>query len=150
MDEQGLLSLRLVKSRDYYECKKNVDELMYKFEEYKYGNHEILPPKITQSFEIRYESFTSHISNPTETYIQRKLDLEKEINDFYEELANAMKTLCREELIYFKNTYYNRITEESICDILNMSRDSLRRIKESCIVKIAMYYKIDVLATNKG
>lgn len=66
MDEQGLLSLRLVKSRDYYECKKNVDELMYKFEEYKYGNHEILPPKITQSFEIRYEGFTSHISNPTD------------------------------------------------------------------------------------
>jgi hypothetical protein len=65
------------------------------------------------------------------------------------DLSKAMETLCREELIYFKNAYYNRIKEELICDLLNMSRDSLRRIKESCIIKIAMYFDIDVMATDK-
>ena len=39
-DKQGLLSMRLVKSRNYVACRKNVDELMYKFEEYRFKlNH---------------------------------------------------------------------------------------------------------------
>ena len=31
-EEYGLLSLRLVKSRNYVETKRNVDDIMYKFE----------------------------------------------------------------------------------------------------------------------
>ena len=74
--------------------------------------------------------------------------MESEADKFYIELSNALRTLCREELIYFKNAYYNRIKEELICDLLNMSRDSLRRVKESCIIKVAMYFDVDVMATN--
>lgn len=147
-DKQGLLSVRLVKSRNYYECKKNVDELMYKFEEIRFKCHQIEPPRITPSYEIRYEKSSGSVSDKVGNYIQRKLDLEDEANELYEALSHALKTLCREELIYFKNAYYNRIKEELICDLLNMSRDSLRRIKESCIVKIAMYFDIDVMATE--
>ena len=148
-DKQGLLSIRLVKSRDYYECKKNVDELMYKFEELKFKCHSIEPPKITQSFEVHYECFTNHVSDRIGDWVANKIDNENEVDQFYYELSKAMDTLCREELIYFKNAYYNRIKEELICDLLNMSRDSLRRIKESCIIKIAMYFNIDVMATEK-
>lgn len=148
-DKQGLLSIRLVKSRDYYECKKNVDELMYKLEELKFKCHNIQPPKITQSFEVHYECFTNHVSDKVGDWVANKIDTENEIDKFYYDLSKAMETLCREELIYFKNAYYNRIKEELICDLLNMSRDSLRRIKESCIIKIAMYFDIDVMATDK-
>lgn len=147
-DKQGLLSIRLVKSRNYYECKKNVDELMYKFEEIRFKCHHIEPPKITPSYEIRYESNSGNVSDKIGNYVQRKLDMESEADDFYIELSNALRTLCREELIYFKNAYYNRIKEELICDLLNMSRDSLRRVKESCIIKVAMYFDVDVMATN--
>ena len=89
------------------------------------------------------------ISIKSEKEIKLMEDVCKIVAKFYEELASALQTLCREELIYFKNTYYNRLKEESICDLLNMSRDSLRRIKESCIIKIAMYYDIDVKTTEK-
>ena len=148
-DKQGLLSMRLVKSRNYVACRKNVDEIMYKFEEYRFKCHYIEPPRITPSYEIRMESFSNNYSDKVGNYVAKKIDLEDEVTKFYEELSKALQTLCREELIYFKNTYYNRLKEESICDLLNMSRDSLRRIKESCIIKIAMYYDIDVMATEK-
>lgn len=148
MEERGLLSLKIVKSRDYHSCKKKVDDLMYRFEEYRYRYHEISPPQITPNYEVRLEFSSHYVSNPTENYVQKKLDAMQEIEEFYLEMSKALSILCKEELIYFKGTYYNRMKEEKICDILNISRDSLRRIKESCIVKIAMYYKIDILATH--
>lgn len=110
-DKQGLLSIRLVKSRNYYECKKNVDELMYKFEQIRFKCHYIESPKITPSYEIRYESNSGNVSDKIGNYVQRKLDMESEADEFYIDLSNALRTLCREALIYFKNAYYNRIKE---------------------------------------
>ena len=57
--------------------------------------------------------------------------MEIEADNLYQKLSIVLNQMCREELIYFKNSYYNHLAEESICDLLNMSRDSLRRIKES-------------------
>ena len=144
MNDVGLLSIRLVKSRNYSECKKNVDELMYKFEECRFRYHHINPPKITQNYEIRLEGFIPIVSDPVGNYVEKKIDSEKEVEKFYNDLAGAFRTLSISELVYIKNAYYNRLKEELICDLLNMSRDSLRRIKESAIIKIAMYFGVDV------
>ena len=85
--EINLLSIKLVESRNYIETKKNVDEkILYRYEEYKYKCHEIIPPKISQNFEVRYESFTMNFSDKVGNYVQKKLDLMKEADDFYSEL----------------------------------------------------------------
>ena len=108
MDQKdiNLLSMKLVESRNYIETKKNVDEeILYKYEEYKYKCHEILPPKISQNFEVRYESFTVNFSDKVGNYVQKKLDLIQKADEFYNELAMAMKNLNLDEIVYFK--YYS-------------------------------------------
>ncbi len=145
MDEDvGLLSLRLVKSKNFLKCKKNVDELMYKFEECRFRFHNLKPPKITPNYEIKYEMTTQGISNPTADYVQKKIENEEELDRFYYELSKALEGLCKSELLYFKNAYYNRLSEELICDLLNVGKDMLRRIKESAVIKVSMYFNIDV------
>lgn len=151
MDQKdiNLLSIKLVESRNYIETKKNVDdEILYKYEEYKYKCHEILPPSISQNFEVRYESFTVNFSDKVGNYVQRKLDLMQEADEFYKDLSNAMQSLNLDEIVYFKY-YLNGISEDSMCERLNTNKCSLKRIKMSAIIKIAMYFDIDVLATSK-
>ena len=147
-NENKLLSIKLAETRDFNRTKKNVDNLLYKYEEFKYKCHEICPPRITQSFEVRYEQFTLGVSDKVGSYVQRKLDFLKEADSFYNELKSAMNTLCNDELCYFK-FYLDGISEENMCERLSTNRTSLRRIKQSCIIKIAMYFDIDVLATQE-
>ena len=149
-EEYALLSLRLVKSRNYVETKRNVDEIMYKFEEYRFKYHNILPPTITKNYEVRYESNSDMVGDKVGNFVQRKVDLEIEIKEFYDKLAESLKMLNSKELLYFKQSYLNKLTEEAIAELLNISRESLKRIKESCIIKIAMFYNIDVMATPKS
>ena len=149
-EEYALLSLRLVKSRNYVETKRNVDEIMYKFEEYRFKYHNILPPMITTNYEVRYESNSDMVGDKVGNFVQRKVDLEIEIKEFYDKLAESLKMLNSKELLYFKQSYLNKLTEEAIAELLNISRESLKRIKESCIIKIAMFYNIDVMATPKS
>jgi hypothetical protein len=148
LDDKSLLSMKLVESRDYIKTKKKVDdEILYKYEEYIYKCHDICPPSVTQKFEVRYESFTKQFSDKIGDYVQRKLDLRKEADEFYSELTDAMNTLTKDELFYFK-FYLRGVSEEKICERLNTNKCSLKRIKMSAIIKIAMYFDIDVLATN--
>lgn len=147
-NDKKLLSIRLVESRDYNQTKKNVDNLLYKYEEFKYKCHEICPPRITQSFEVRYEKFTFGASDKIGNYVQKKLDFLQEADEFYDELKCAMDTLCNDELCYFK-FYLDGVSEESMCERLSTNKCSLKRIKQSCIIKIAMYFDIDVLTTEK-
>lgn len=150
MDQKdiNLLSMKLVESRNYIETKKNVDEeILYKYEEYKYKCHEILPPKISQNFEVRYESFTVNFSDKVGNYVQKKLDLIQKADEFYNELAMAMKNLNLDEIVYFKY-YLNGVSEDSMCERMNTNKCSLKRIKMSAIIKIAMYFDIDVIATK--
>ena len=151
-DVNGLLSVKLVQTRDYYKTRKNVDKLMLQLEEYRYKVHSIQPPRITSSYEIRYEgkSSNSNSTSKVESFVLKTIELEDKANELYERITKSLKTLSHDELLYFKCTYYSKMIEETICDYLNISRDSLRRIKESCIIKIGMQFDIDVLATRNG
>lgn len=143
-NERGYISTRLAKSRNYLATKNNVDELMYQYEEYLYKYHEIAPPRVTQNYEVKYEKFLNNATDKVGNYVAKKLDLLKEVDSFYQDLSLAMKNLCKEELIYFSSCYFNRLPETIICEKLNIGEGSLRRIKESCIIKIAMYFDKDV------
>lgn len=63
---------------------------------------------------------------------------------FYKRLQKACKYLTNQELVYLEH-YLNGYSEETICEILNYSsRSSLKRIKESAIIKIAFYFNLHI------
>ena len=142
--DRKYISTHLAKTRDYLATKKALDNLMYKYEEYVYKCHEIKPPAITPNYEIKYEMFSNHVVDKLGNYVAKKLDYLQEVDNFYHDLAGALELLCKEELEYFNDNYFLGLSEITICEKLNIGEGSLRRIKESCVLKIAMYFDIDV------
>ena len=143
-----LLSNKIIKSRDYVLCKKNVDEKMAVFEEYNYKYNEIKPPKITSNYEIKYEMFTNRITDKVGSFVAKRLDLLREVDKLYISLCEILKKCTKEELVYFNGVYVNHVAEDVICEKLNISTSSLKRIKKSCVIKIAMHFDIDVMVAS--
>lgn len=143
--ENTLLSRRLVEARNYGLCKKAVDEKMLLLEEYIYKYNEIKPPKITPNYEVRYEMFTGNSSDKVGDYVARRVDLLNKVDKFYTELTTILKKMTKEELFYFSCTYFNKLPESVIADRLHISKNTLVTVKESCIVKVAMHFDVDVL-----
>ena len=69
---------------DFAKTKKNIDSFMEQIEEWKYTFLHLSPPSITQNYEIRYEQFTSNITDKVGKYVQRKVDLEQEVDYYYQ------------------------------------------------------------------
>ena len=118
---------------------------MSKVEEYRYKIHNIQPPRITPDYEVKYDfSKSSSSTSKIESYVTKKVDLEIEAGYLYQVLEKALLKLNKEELMYFREYYYNKLTETKICHKYYMSKDKLKLIKESCIIKIAMEFDISV------
>lgn len=149
IEENVPLSAKFIKKFLYAKTKEKVDELLLKIEEYLYAYNEILPPKITPSYEIKYEMFTLNSSDPVGNYVAKKLDKLKEVDSFYNKLTEIMKKLTRDELIYFTDTYFRFIPENIIEQKLHKSSGGLRYIKHSCIIKVALHFGIAVGITDK-
>ena len=54
------LSDNIIAKYNFPKTKEKVQELMDKIDEYKYKCYELSPPKITPSYEVKYEMFTTN------------------------------------------------------------------------------------------
>lgn len=140
MENETLLSLKIVRLYDYAETRKNVDDMMVEYEIDTYKYNEIKPPSVTPNYDIRYEQFNFSNNDVLGNYVANKLDKLKEINDFYYKLSIVLKRLTKEERIYFCDTYLFKRSESIICDKLLIGSSTLTRIKTSCILKIALFF----------
>lgn len=140
MENETLLSLKIVRLYDYAKTKKNVDKMMVEYEIDTYKYNEIKPPSVTPNYDIRYEQFNFSSNDVVGNYVANKLDKLKEINDFYSKLSIVLKRLTKEERIYFCDSYLFKRSESIICDKLLIGSSTLARIKTSCILKIALFF----------
>lgn len=143
------LSPKLMRLFSYGETKENVDLEMMRLEEYIYAYNEILPPKITPSYDVKYEQFQITKSDPVGNYVESRLDKLEMVNDFYSKLSEVLKKLTREELIYFTDTYFKFLKENVIEEKLHKTSGGLKYIKHSCIIKVALHLGIAVKITEK-
>ena len=133
-----ILKISFIELFDFAKTKKNIDSFMDQIEEWKYTFLHLSPPSITQNYEIRYEKFTQNITDKVGKYVQRKVDLEKEVDYYYQLLSQALHRLNLKELDYFNMSYYNRLSDELIADRLNIGETMMAHVKRSCIIKIAL------------
>lgn len=146
----GVLSKKIRNRYSYYETKKNIDEIMLQIEEYRFRVHNIQPPRITPSYEIRYEGACSSTpKSKVEEYVTKLIDLEIEAGELYKTLELALKNMCKNELIYFKCSYYDHISEKDISDITYLSSEQIKTIKESCIIKLGLVFDVCVKTTGR-
>ena len=144
MENNALLSNEVVSLYNYAETKKNVDLFMKGLERDSYKYYELPPPKMNANYEIVYVSSTQMYSDKVGKYVEEKLDRLKELNEKYSQLAEVMKRFTKEEKIYFVECYFNKHSETIICEKLNMCTSSLKRIKKSSIIKVALCFNKEV------
>ena len=127
-----LLSKDLRKNYNIEATEKRVVEMLNNYARLQYKYLNIIPPKITSNYQIRYESFGNvNTVDKISYYVQKKFDTELEVKEFYDEIAKVLYRMTREELIYFNDRLINYISEELIADKLQVSRKGLKKYKES-------------------
>ena len=139
-----LLSGIAINEYNYDECRDNVKKILAKYEvaQYKYRN--IMPPKITADYEIRYSSYTPRKNDKVANFVLLKLETEEEIIEFYNILTNIFLTFTKDEKVYFVESLLKRRSEDFICEMINISKNTLAIIKKSCIIKLALAFGKEV------
>lgn len=123
---------------NFEESKKSVDELMRNIEEWKYSYINLIPPKITSNYEIRYEKLNFTPTDKVGDFVEKKVDMEIMIDKIYQSLKKILENLNNQELDFFDMFYYNRMSEAIIGERLRVGHTQLLHIKQSCIIKIAL------------
>lgn len=123
---------------NFEESKKSVDELMRNIEEWKYSYINLIPPKITSNYEIRYEKLNFTPTDRVGDFVEKKVDMEIMIDKIYQSLKKILENLNNQELDFFDMFYYNRMSEAIIGERLRVGHTQLLHIKQSCIIKIAL------------
>ena len=81
-------------------------------------------------------------------FLKKEYEWLREVDKLYISLCEILKKCTKEELVYFNGVYVNHVAEDIICEKLNISTSSLKRIKKSCVIKIAMHFDIDVMIAS--
>ena len=140
-----LLGESVIEKYDYDKSKNKLYELIDNYFIYELEFHYISPPKITPSYEIRYDSNKDFSrSSKTETYVINKITQEEFLKSFYDDLYIIYQKLTLDELKYFRNHFLKRKSEYVIMNQMNLNRRGYDKIKRSCVIKMTIFFKIAV------
>lgn len=142
--EYGLLDKRFLAKFDLEQIEKNVDDIMSNFFKAQYKYLGIDPPRMTTNYEISYSMITNISSDRIGKYIENKLDTEKDIQNFYSVMANAIQRMNMYERVYYTEFLLNGKSERYTAERIGVSRNGLIPIRNSCIVKIALAFGREV------
>lgn len=92
--------------------------------------------KITSEYELKENMRVNTIHDQVGDLIVKHLDEQIWATEFYYRLLNLSKKLTHQEIIYLVDVFFRRKTEESVYEKLGVCRNTLRRIRGSCIVKM--------------
>ena len=142
--KNNILGKGLVEKRNYEASRKNVDSVVRDaYEEYLYIAAGVIPPWQDNKGNIIFDDKNFRPSNPVANKAIKKVDFEA--SEFYVKLTEVFQKFTLEEYVFF-NGYLNYESETLICEKLHYSdRSALKRYKKSAILKVAMYFNIDVL-----
>lgn len=146
--ENCLLDKDLIDEYDIELTKNEVKKLINKYQKLKYKYINIPSPKITTNYEIKYECFTPCYKNNSYNVVDLKLDTEIEIKQFYSLILEAINQMNKKERIFFYEKLMNKKSEDYVAELLNISRKGLQPIKNSCIIKFALVFNIEVIDNN--
>ncbi len=140
----ALLNDSLISKYYYVELKNDLKKLFSKFKDLKYLCR-IDETYSLQSNQLRIDKVGKTPLNPNKllNIVGKKIDDEQFIKTMYHCILNISTKLTYQEAMYFIQCFFCDTTEESISEILSISRTKLQKIKKSCLVKI--YLEVDDL-----
>lgn len=130
---------------DMVKTKRNVEALLEEYLRLQYKYLEIIPPRITCNYDVKFNYNIGDKFEKISYYLDKKMSIEKEIKSFYFELQKVLKNMTKEEVAFFNNILLKKQSEESVCESLVLSRNGLKPIKNSCVLKLALAFNLEIL-----
>ena len=128
-----------------YDYKKLKSTIKSYFEYYKnsiYFSH--FPAnqniQLTTAYDSVRVSSTNVVSDSVSNLVISRIDKELEIAswilDFHSRILQVASKLTIQEASYLVDYFFSNLSEEVICEKLNICRKTLQKVKKSCLVKV--------------
>lgn len=91
--------------------------------------------KTTPNYEIRENMLTKNNTNKVENLVEKRIQDQIWATEFYYRLLELSKKLTDKETVYLLGTFFQSLTEEKISEKLRICRNTLRKVKKSCLLK---------------
>ncbi len=142
--DNSLLDEEEIKEHSYEKCRLKVEEKVKKYLKATFKFMNLIPPRITVNYEMRYNSFTPNAIDKVGNYVERKVDAEREAREIYSTINQVWDRLSYNERVYFTEVLLYKHSENcAIEKMKDASRHLLKQIKESCVIKVAMAFGED-------
>ena len=134
-----------IENFNYNETKKNVEQLFSKSRSFKM-KEEIIEKRYKSALSLdNLGIFSSTTSDPVGNKVEQ---LEKYTNftDLIDNIYKLNKSdLSKDEILIYKKYLISRVRDEDLLDYLNINSNSaLFNRKRSCIIKVAMWFDLEV------
>lgn len=139
------LQLADLKVFDYNATKTNVDALFSKYRRYK-NKEEIIRKRYKASLSLdNLGIYSNGKSDPVGNKIEQLEKYKKFIDTVDEVFKLNYGDLSKDEVVIYKKYLIDKLSEEKIMEYLNISSSSsLYARKRSCIIKVAMWFDLEV------
>lgn len=143
--EFAILDKTFISKYNLEQTEENVLEIISNYLKAQYKYTDIIPPRMTSNYDVRYESLNKFNSGDSvSNYIEKKVDAEIEINRFYNIMTKVIQRMSMYERIYYTELLINGKSERYTSDLIGVSRNGLKPIKNSCILRIALAFNKEV------
>lgn len=131
----SLLSKNVCDNYDTKMLKSSINELFTKYKEILYLS-KFSTSEINQKYELHENMHTRNFVDKVGNEVEKKIENQIWLTNFYNQFLNISSKLTKEEVYYLNETFFHNLSEETICEKMGICRNTLRRIKKSCLVKI--------------
>ena len=92
--------------------------------------------RINPTYESKEICFQKSSQSQIEKAVEKYVDKQILTTEIYNSILDVSNRLTNSECAYLINTFLQHKSEESIAEIIGISKTYLQRIKKSCIVKM--------------
>ena len=134
----SLLREKVYEDFDMKELKQKILELFEYFNDMRYLYKCPIEQriKITPSYTENVGKSIGNVSDKVNNLVTKKVDQQIWVEDFYLCIINLSSKLTLQEATYLVDTFFGRKSEDMISEKLGICRNTLQKIKKSCLVKI--------------
>lgn len=139
-----LLPEKYLETYDIKASRNQIQDKIDKFISLQVEYSHITPPQITRNYDIVYNDSSKTVKDNVGNYVIKKITTEEDVKEYYNDIYNALSQLNKQEIMYFTDSLYNGLTNTCISENRDISIYNLKKIQDSCIIKLCQYYNIAV------
>jgi len=148
--EYFTLTKKIIEQYDMKKTKENVDELLSKYKQCKfdYFASQRALDNITSCYTPKYSQHSISSNDKVGNNVAKKVDSINFITYVDEILQPLLESFNPRERKYYSHCLINETSEQIFVDTLKISRTGLKPIKNNCVLKIALAFKIAIMKSS--